>query len=102
MTIELISAERFSMQELTELYNQTRVDYLVPMPPGLELEVRVLVDKTGTSSITFVVEGIAANGTTHFRARYVACITDFAQGKAVPIPEPLRRRITAYGNACRA
>jgi len=32
MTIELISAERFSMQELTELYNQTRVDYLVPMP----------------------------------------------------------------------
>jgi len=32
MTIDLISAERFSMQELTELYNQTRVDYLVPMP----------------------------------------------------------------------
>lgn len=32
MTIELISAERFGMQELTELYNQTRVDYLVPMP----------------------------------------------------------------------
>ncbi len=32
MTIELIPAERFSMQELTELYNQTRVDYLVPMP----------------------------------------------------------------------
>ena len=32
MTIEMIPAERFSMQELTELYNQTRVDYLVPMP----------------------------------------------------------------------
>jgi len=32
MTIELIPAERFSMEELTELYNQTRVDYLVPMP----------------------------------------------------------------------
>jgi len=32
MTIELISAEHFTMQELTELYNQTRVDYLVPMP----------------------------------------------------------------------
>jgi len=36
MTIELISAERFSMQELTELYNQTRVDYLVPMPMNAE------------------------------------------------------------------
>jgi ribosomal protein S18 acetylase RimI-like enzyme len=32
MTIEMIPAERFSLQELTELYNQTRVDYLVPMP----------------------------------------------------------------------
>jgi ribosomal protein S18 acetylase RimI-like enzyme len=32
MTIELIPATRFSIQELTDLYNQTRVDYLVPMP----------------------------------------------------------------------
>ena len=32
MTIELIPAEKFTLQELTDLYNQTRVDYLVPMP----------------------------------------------------------------------
>jgi ribosomal protein S18 acetylase RimI-like enzyme len=32
MTIEIIPADRFTMQELTELYNQTRVDYMVPMP----------------------------------------------------------------------
>jgi len=32
MTIEIIPADRFTIQELTELYNQTRVDYLVPMP----------------------------------------------------------------------
>jgi len=32
MTMELIAADQFTMQELTELYNQTRVDYLVPMP----------------------------------------------------------------------
>ncbi len=32
MKIELVPASRFSMQELTDLYNQTRVDYLVPMP----------------------------------------------------------------------
>lgn len=32
MTIEILPADRFSIQELTELYNQTRVDYLVPMP----------------------------------------------------------------------
>ena len=32
MTIEIISAAQFTIQELTNLYNQTRVDYLVPMP----------------------------------------------------------------------
>jgi 4-hydroxybenzoyl-CoA thioesterase len=74
-------------------------DYLVPMVPGLELEVRVLVTRLGRSSIDFAIEGAAATGGgIHFRARYTACITDFAQGKAVAIPEPLRRRIEAYGN----
>lgn len=32
MDIELIPANQFSIEALTELYNQTRVDYLVPMP----------------------------------------------------------------------
>ena len=32
MTIEIIPAAQFTIQELTDLYNQTRVDYLVPMP----------------------------------------------------------------------
>jgi ribosomal protein S18 acetylase RimI-like enzyme len=32
MTVAIISAAQFTIQELTELYNQTRVDYLVPMP----------------------------------------------------------------------
>jgi len=32
MTMEIIPADRFTLQELTDLYNQTRVDYLVPMP----------------------------------------------------------------------
>jgi len=32
MTIEVIPADNYTIEELTELYNQTRVDYLVPMP----------------------------------------------------------------------
>ena len=31
-TIDLIPASAFSMEELTDAYNHTRVDYLVPMP----------------------------------------------------------------------
>lgn len=30
--IKLISAKRFNIDELTAIYNQTRVDYMVPMP----------------------------------------------------------------------
>jgi len=36
MTIEIIPADRFTMLELADLYNQTRVDYLVPMPMNVE------------------------------------------------------------------
>jgi len=36
MIVELLSAASFSIQELTDLYNQTRVDYLVPMPMNTE------------------------------------------------------------------
>jgi N-acetylglutamate synthase-like GNAT family acetyltransferase len=36
MTIEIIPADRFTVQELTDLYNQTRVDYLVPMPMNVD------------------------------------------------------------------
>jgi ribosomal protein S18 acetylase RimI-like enzyme len=36
MTIEIVPADRFTIPELTDLYNQTRVDYLVPMPMNAE------------------------------------------------------------------
>lgn len=32
MTLELTPADHYTIEELTDLYNQTRVDYLVPMP----------------------------------------------------------------------
>jgi len=36
MTIQLVSADQFTIEELTNLYNQTRVDYLVPMPMSVD------------------------------------------------------------------
>lgn len=36
MSIKIIPADRFTVQELVDLYNQTRVDYLVPMPMNAE------------------------------------------------------------------
>jgi ribosomal protein S18 acetylase RimI-like enzyme len=36
MTLKLIPASNYTIQELTDLYNKTRVDYLVPMPMSVE------------------------------------------------------------------
>jgi len=36
MKIETIPATNYNLQELTNLYNQTRVDYLVPMPMSVD------------------------------------------------------------------
>jgi len=32
MTLDIVSADTYTLEELTDLYNQTRVDYMVPMP----------------------------------------------------------------------
>ncbi|MBI2235413.1 MAG: acyl-CoA thioesterase [Magnetospirillum sp.] len=71
-------------------------DYLKPMPPDLELAVEVRLAKLGASSLTFALTGRAADGVEHFRARYIACITDFAAAKSIPIPEHMRRRAEDY------
>jgi ribosomal protein S18 acetylase RimI-like enzyme len=44
MTIEMVSADRFTLQELTDLYNQTRVDYLIPMPMNAERLIEYVHD----------------------------------------------------------
>ena len=44
MNLELIPAAQFSIQELTDLYNQTRVDYLVPMPMSVDRLAEYICD----------------------------------------------------------
>lgn len=62
MTIELIPAERFTLQELTDLYNQTRVDYLVPMPMNTNRLKEYIQDFDIALSQSCVAQ--AANGQT--------------------------------------
>ncbi len=35
-TIELVAASEFSLEELAEAYNETRIDYIIPMPMTVE------------------------------------------------------------------
>jgi len=52
MTLGIIPATQFTIQELTDLYNQTRVDYLVPMPMNVDRLAEYIrdfdVDLTGS------------------------------------------------------
>lgn len=75
-------------------------DYLKPMAPGLEVATTLHIDKLGETSITFRLEGKDDRGNIYFRARYVSCITDFAQDKAIEIPADWRSRMQAYMAGC--
>lgn len=37
MSLKIVPAKEFTLEELTDFYNQTRVDYLVPMPMSAEV-----------------------------------------------------------------
>lgn len=76
-------------------------DFLRPMPPDLELTVSVRIERLGSASITFLLDGLGPDGEAHFRARYVVCITDFAAARSIAIPAPLRERAEAYEKATR-
>ncbi|NDJ33903.1 MAG: GNAT family N-acetyltransferase [Chloroflexi bacterium] len=56
--MDLVPADHFSMEELTDIYNTTRVDYLVPMPMSVaRLEKYVHVyDVVLSSSVVAVYE----------------------------------------------
>lgn len=71
-------------------------DFLRPMAPDVELAVSIRIERLGTSSITFLIDGLGADGEAHFRAKYVVCLTDFKAAKPIPIPAHLRERAQAY------
>lgn len=58
--MELIPANQFSLEQLTYAYNQTRIDYVVPMP----MNVARLRDYTRIYNIDMTCSWIAKNGST--------------------------------------
>lgn len=75
-------------------------DYLKPMVPGLEVAITLRIDKLGDTSITFGLEGGDDRGTIYFRAKYVSCIIDFTEDRAIEIPSDWRLKMQAYIADC--
>jgi hypothetical protein len=50
--MELIPANAFTLQELADAYNETRIDYIIPMPMTVErLRDYIQVSTTSTSLV---------------------------------------------------
>lgn len=58
--MELVPTTRFSFEQLTEAYNQTRIDYLVPMP----MNVARLREYTRVYDVDLASSYVAINGET--------------------------------------
>lgn len=71
--------------------------------PGDVLEVTVLVEKLGSSSLTFRTVGRRSDGMDVFEGRYV-CVhstNDETGMRSLPWPEERRRRVENYMAACK-
>lgn len=72
--MELLPASHFSFEELTEAYNQTRVDYLVPMPMNVaRLREYVRVYDVDMDSSCAVVDGDTILGLGMLGVRQKRC-----------------------------
>lgn len=76
------------------------MDIRAPLVPEDVLDVTVLVEAVGRSTIGFAVEGRRGDGERSFNARYTCAVVDAGRMKAVSIPADRRRRIEAYLAAC--
>lgn len=77
----------------------TSVDFRTPMAPNLVLDVAVLLEKVGGSSLSFRVLGDDADGTRYFEGKLVSVVIDFTTRRSMPIPAALRARAESYADA---
>jgi len=69
---------------------RAEADFFQPMKPGQSFDVCTYVEKTGTSSVTFVVEFLDAAGSTAARIRTAHVLIDKATGRPLPLTPEIR------------
>jgi len=76
------------------------MEFKSPLTPHDELEVRVLVDRLGSSSFTFDVVGTRNGNQTSFESTFVCSLVKKSTMKSINIPGDLRQRAEDYVEAC--
>ncbi len=74
-------------------------DISAPVTPKDTLESRVFVEKVGTTSLSFRVEGARTDGVRTYLAHLTTVFVDRPTWKPIPIPEDLLGSILEYRRA---
>ena len=103
--MELIPADRFNIEELTEAYNQTRVDYLVPMPMNVArlreyvLAYDVSLPDSFVAMRGDVVLGLGMLGLRHRRG-WVTRLGVLPSGRRQGVGQTILGALIAASNQC--
>ena len=72
------------------------LDFKAPLRPGDEIEIRVFVEKVGTSSVTLRFDGRFTDGRPVYEGCIVNVFVDRESLRSAPIPSDMKARIEAY------
>lgn len=73
---------------------RAEIDYRRPARYGDTLEVRIGLERIGTSSFSYIYEVVDHSGALVAAARSVQVMYDYATGKPVPMSDALRSKLT--------
>lgn len=73
----------------------TECQFIKPVVLGENLDLAIILDKFGTSSLHLRFIG-TVDGEVHLVARSVQVVISLKDGRPVPIPDELRQRLQAY------
>jgi 4-hydroxybenzoyl-CoA thioesterase len=70
-------------------------DFKIPSRMGEKLDLTLLIERVGRSSLTLVIVG-HKDGIERLRARTITVMMSLATKRSVDLPEPVRRAFDAY------
>lgn len=82
-------------------YAHASADFARPARMGETLEVAVVLEAIGRSSVTLTLHAFK-DGLECARGSFVTVVTSLAEHKAIPVPDDLRAAFEAYRGRCGA
>ena len=70
-------------------------DFVAPSKIGEIITLTLKVERIGNSSIQLLTQALF-DQTVRLSAKLTICVNSFASGRAVPIPDDLRQRLSAF------